>query len=82
VRARITNPDGLVAASVLQHLKHGDVDVLLGIVFGDFARGRVAETWFGAISDALSTVDLETFHNIPGMSGATTRKPMAEKASI
>jgi hypothetical protein len=32
-----TNPDGLVAASVLQELKHGNIDVLLGIVFGDFA---------------------------------------------
>lgn len=40
-----TNPNGLVAASVLQHFQHGNVDVLLGIVFGDFACGGFAETW-------------------------------------
>jgi hypothetical protein len=32
-----TDPNSLIAACVFQQCEHADVDVFLGIIFGDFA---------------------------------------------
>ena len=36
-RDSLTDPNGLIAACVLQQCEHADVDLFLGIIFGDLA---------------------------------------------
>jgi hypothetical protein len=40
VQDSLTDPHGLVATCVLQQCEHTDMDLFLGIVFGDLACGR------------------------------------------
>lgn len=77
-----TNPDGLVTTCVLEELKHSDVDVLLSIVLDNLACGGVAITCSGIMSSTFDAGGIWQHLYIPGMSGATTRNPMAENASI